>query len=225
MLYDFHTHTFLSDGVLTPMELIRRCIHNGYTAMAITDHVASGTMQRTIEETRGDAILAAERWDFTCLVAVEITYAPASAIAQLAARARHLGAELVIVHGETIVEPVEPGTNLAAVSCPQVDILAHPGLLAEEEAYLAEENDVFIEVTHRQGHCLTNGLVVKRALGAGARLVVNSDGHAPGDYLTEELARQIALGAGVPESRIQEVLEDNPQELLRRGLSRREVQS
>ncbi len=225
MLYDFHTHTFLSDGVLTPMELIRRCIHNGYTAMAITDHVASGTMQRTIEETRGDAMLAAERWDFTCLVAVEITHAPASAIAQLAARARHLGAELVIVHGETIVEPVEPGTNLAAVSCPQVDILAHPGLLAEEEAYLAEENDVFIEVTHRQGHCLTNGLVVKRALGAGARLVVNSDGHAPGDYLTEELARQIALGAGVPESRIQEVLEDNPQELLRRGLSRREVQS
>ncbi len=225
MLYDFHTHTFLSDGVLTPMELIRRCIYNGYTAMAITDHVASGTMQRTIEETRGDAMLAAERWDFTCLVAVELTHAPASAIAQLAARARHLGAELVIVHGETIVEPVEPGTNLAAVSCPQVDMLAHPGLLAEEEAFLAEENDVFIEVTHRQGHCLTNGLVVKRALGAGARLVVNSDGHAPGDYLTEELARQIAVGAGVPESRIQEVLEDNPQELLRRGLGRREVQS
>ena len=225
MLYDFHTHTFLSDGALMPMELIRRCIHNGYTAMGIADHVAGGLMERVIEEVRGDAMLAAERWDFTCLVAVEITHAPASAIAQLAARARHLGAELVIVHGETIVEPVEPGTNLAAVSCPQVDILAHPGLLAEEEAYLAEENDVFIEVTHRQGHCLTNGLVVKRALGAGARLVVNSDGHVPGDYLTEELAHQIALGAGVPESRIDEVLEDNPQELLRRGLARREVQS
>jgi len=87
MLYDFHTHSYLSDGVLGPMELIRRCIHNGYTAMAIADHVASGTMQRTIEETRGDAMLAAERWDFTCLVAVEITHTPASAIAQLAARA------------------------------------------------------------------------------------------------------------------------------------------
>jgi len=225
MLYDFHTHSYLSDGVLGPMELIRRCIHNGYTAMAIADHVASGTMQRTIEETRGDALLAAERWDFTCLVAVEITHTPASAIAELAARARDLGAELVIVHGETIVEPVEPGTNLAAVSCPQVDMLAHPGLLTEEEASLAEENDVFIEITRRQGHCLTNGLVVRRALDAGARLVVSSDGHAPGDYLTEEFARQVALGAGVPESRIQEVLEDNPHELLRRGLGRREVQA
>ena len=225
MLYDFHTHSYLSDGVLAPMELIRRCIHNGYTAMAIADHVASGTMQRTIEETRGDAVLAAERWDFTCLVAVEITHTPASAIAELAARARDLGAELVIVHGETIVEPVEPGTNLAAVSCPQVDMLAHPGLLTEEEASLAEENDVFLEITRRHGHCLTNGLVVERALEAGARLVVSSDGHAPGDYLTEELARQAALGAGVPESEIRQVLENNPQELLRRGLGRREVQA
>jgi len=224
MLYDFHTHSYLSDGVLGPMELIRRCIHNGYTAMGIADHVASGTMQRTIEEARGDAMLAAERWDFTCLVAVEITHPPASAIAPLAARARDLGAELVIVHGETIVEPVEPGTNLAAVSCPQVDLLAHPGLLTEEEASLAEENDVFIEITRRQGHCLTNGLVVRRALEAGARLVVSSDGHAPGDYLTEELALQVALGAGVPESEVQQVLENNPQELLRRGLGRRGAQ-
>ncbi len=224
MLYDFHTHSYLSDGVLSPMELIRRCIHNGYTAMAIADHVAGGTMRRVIEEARGDAMLAAERWDFTCLVAVEITHAPASAIAELASRARDLGAELVIVHGETIVEPVEPGTNLAALSCPQVDILAHPGLLTEEEACLAAENGIFLEISHRQGHCLTNGLVVRRALDAGARLVVSSDGHAPGDYLTEKVARQIAWGAGVPEDQIQEVLQDNPQELLRRGLARREVQ-
>jgi len=225
MLYDFHTHSYLSDGVLAPMELIRRCIHNGYTAMAIADHVTSGIMERVIAEVRGDAMLAAERWDFICLVAVEITHVPASAIAELASRARDLGAELVIVHGETIVEPVEPGTNLAAVSCPQVDILAHPGLLTEEEASLAAENDVCLEITRRHGHCLTNGLVVKRALEAGARLVVSSDGHAPGDYLTEEFARQVALGTGVPESEIQQILKNNPQELLRRGLGRREAQS
>ena len=225
MLYDFHTHSYLSDGALAPIELIRRCIHNGYTAMAIADHVTSGIMERVIAEVRGDAMLAAERWDFTCLVAVEITHVPASAIAELASRARDLGAELVIVHGETIVEPVEPGTNLAAVRCPQVDILAHPGLLTEEEASLAEENDVFLEITRRQGHCLTNGLVAERALEAGARLVVSSDAHAPGDYLTEEFARQVALGAGVPESEIRQILENNPQELLRRGLARREVQA
>ncbi len=223
MLYDFHTHTFLSDGVLSPMELIRRCIASGYTALGIADHVGAGVMQRIIEEERGEAVLAAERWNFVCLVGVEITHVPASAIPELAARARKLGAELVVVHGETIVEPVEPGTNLAAVSCPQVDILGHPGLLTEEEANLAAENDVFLEVTARQGHCLCNGLVVERALAAGARLVVNSDGHMPGEYLTEEFARQVAQGAGIPQGQLQEVLEENPQELLRRGLARREV--
>ena len=38
-VYDFHTHTFLSDGVLSPMELIRRAHDKGYAAIAITDHV------------------------------------------------------------------------------------------------------------------------------------------------------------------------------------------
>ena len=39
-MYDFHTHTFLSDGVLSPIELIRRALVRGYKAMAITDHVS-----------------------------------------------------------------------------------------------------------------------------------------------------------------------------------------
>ena len=223
MLYDFHTHTFLSDGILSPMELIRRCIVGGYTAMGIADHAAAGTMQRVIEELAGDARLAAERWNFVCLVGVEITHAPASAIPELAARARKLGAELVVVHGETIVEPVEPGTNLAAASCPHVDILAHPGLLTEQEAHLAAENEVFIELSARQGHCLSNGLVAQQALAAGGRLLVNSDGHAPGDYLTEESAREVATGAGIPETRMDEILRDNPEGVLRRSLARGEV--
>ena len=28
-MYDFHTHTFLSDGVLSPVELIRRALARG----------------------------------------------------------------------------------------------------------------------------------------------------------------------------------------------------
>ena len=37
-LYDFHAHSFFSDGELLPMELIRRAVVKGYTALAITDH-------------------------------------------------------------------------------------------------------------------------------------------------------------------------------------------
>ena len=52
------------------------------------------------------------------------------------------GAEIVVVHGETIVEPVIKGTNWSAVNCPEVDILAHPGLITVEEVEIAKYNDI-----------------------------------------------------------------------------------
>ena len=121
------------------------------------------------------------------------------------------------MHGETIVEPVEPGTNLAAVRCPDVDVLAHPGLLTREEAHIAAENGVFVELTSRRGHSLTNGLVYELASAAGARLVVDSDGHSPDDLLTAEFARKVALGAGVPAGELELVLQRNPEALLARA--------
>ena len=38
-MYDFHTHTLLSDGDLLPTELLRRMQVLGYTVVGITDHV------------------------------------------------------------------------------------------------------------------------------------------------------------------------------------------
>ncbi|MCL6615366.1 MAG: histidinol phosphate phosphatase domain-containing protein, partial [Firmicutes bacterium] len=132
MLFDFHTHTTLSDGELTPCELIRRAKVAGYTALALTDHVGRGSLARIIAELKEDRALAAAHWEIQVLVGVELTHVPAAAIADLAKEARRLGAEIVVVHGESPVEPVEPGTNLAAASCPWVDILAHPGVITQE---------------------------------------------------------------------------------------------
>jgi histidinol phosphatase-like PHP family hydrolase len=114
-------------------------------------------------------------------------------------KARELGAQVVVVHGETIVEPVAAGTNMAAIEA-GADILSHPGFLSEAEALLAAEKGVFLELSGRKGHCLTNGHVAKMALRAGARLVVNADAHTPGDFLTAEMARMVALGAGLSEA-------------------------
>jgi predicted metal-dependent phosphoesterase TrpH len=38
MIFDLHSHTTLSDGVLTPHELISRAIEKGVDCLAITDH-------------------------------------------------------------------------------------------------------------------------------------------------------------------------------------------
>ncbi len=43
-MIDLHTHTTLSDGELLPAELVRRAEMSGYQAIALTDHVDSGTI-------------------------------------------------------------------------------------------------------------------------------------------------------------------------------------
>jgi len=213
VLYDFHTHSTLSDGVLSPVELVRRAAVHGYTAMAITDHAGIGSLRRFADELARDCALAREYWPIDCYAGVELTHVPAAAIDRCAREAREAGAFIVIVHGETVAEPVEPGTNLAALSSRYVDVLAHPGLLSEEEAALAARNEVCIELSARIRHSITNGHVARLAKKAGARLIVNSDQHDL-DFLTEGRARTIALGAGLGMGDLEAVLRTNPQQLL-----------
>ena len=215
-LYDFHTHSFFSDGALLPMELIRRAQVNGYSAMAITDHASASNIEELVEKVARDCALAWDEWGFRVLPGVELTHCPPRAIAGLAARAKRAGAKIVVIHGETLVEPVPPGTNRASVECPDVDILGHPGLLTEEEAALAAQNSVFLELTSRRGHCLGNGNTVVLGRAAGAKFVINSDTHSPGDLHTEAFARTVALGAGLTPEEADAALVGNPQLLLAR---------
>ena len=215
-LYDFHSHSFFSDGALLPMELIRRAQFNGYTAMAITDHASASNIEELVEKIARDCALAWDEWGFRVLPGVELTHCPPRAIAGLAARAKRAGAKIVVIHGETLVEPVPPGTNRASVECPDVDILGHPGLLTEEEAALAAQNSVFLEITSRRGHCLGNGNTVVLGRAAGAKFLINSDTHSPGDLHTEAFARTIALGAGLTPEEADTALFGSPELLLAR---------
>ena len=144
-------HTFLSDGVLSPVELIRRAHVAGYRVMAITDHVGAGNLEYVLNTLVRDCAMASRRWDILALPGVEITHTPKEDIDLLAGEARALGAKVVNVHGETIVEPVEPGTNRAAVSSRHVNILAHPGLITPDEAAIAAANGVYLEISSRRG--------------------------------------------------------------------------
>ena len=214
MLFDFHTHTFLSDGVLSPIELMRRAAANGYTAMAVTDHAGINDQERVLEILVKECAEATENMGLTVVPGVELTHVPPHRIGEAARRAKANGARIVLVHGETIKEPVAKGTNRAALESPDVDILVHPGMITEEEADIARQAGIYLELSARAGHSLTNGHVARTAMAVGASLVVDSDGHAPGDLLTEELARQIVIGAGLTEEEFTSILETNPMALL-----------
>ena len=202
-MIDLHCHTIFSDGALLPAELARRVDDLGYRYVALTDHVGPSNMENVILS----CIRAAEELNpylgCTIIPGVELTHVPPGLIPDLARRAKDLGAAWVVVHGESLVEPVAPGTNQAALETGRaggIDLLAHPGLLTREQAELAKENGVALELTSRRGHSLSNGRVAALGRAAGATLVVNSDSHSPGDILTPEMARKVALGAGLSEA-------------------------
>ena len=219
-MYDFHTHTFLSDGVLSPIELLRRAIVIGYQTMAITDHVGPGNLEYVLSTLKKDCAMAEKRWDIKVFTGVEITHTPIEDIDLLAKDARALGAQVVNVHGETIMEPVVSGTNLAAVSSQYVDILAHPGLITLDEASLAAENGVFLEISGRKGHGLANGHVANIARKTGATLILDSDAHEPDDLMTQEYAEKVAIGSGLNEKEKETILNQSPLTLIHRVNSR-----
>jgi histidinol phosphatase-like PHP family hydrolase len=203
---DFHTHSLRSDGELCAAELAQRARLKGYEFLGISDHADSSNLEdcvRSAMKAAGD--LSEVYPGFTVLPGVELTHVPPSKLEGLISEARKLGAKCVIVHGETPVEPVEPGTNKAAIlgGC---DVLAHPGFLKDEEVVLAREKGVYLEISARKGHSLTNGLVAKLAQIHGAKLLINSDAHAPGDLLTPEFQRKVALGAGLFQSDYEEIM-------------------
>ena len=197
-MIDLHTHSLFSDGVLLPAELVRRAEHIGYRAIAITDHVDQSNLDFVIPRIAELAESLNKIMQIRIVPGVEITHVPPATISGLADRARSLGAKLVVVHGETIVEPVAPGTDHSALEA-DIDILAHPGLIAPEDVELAAEKGIFLEITARKGHSLTNGHVAKLAMEMGARLVLDTDTHEPSNLITREHALAVARGAGLTE--------------------------
>lgn len=207
-------HTLFSDGELLPSELARRALKLNHEVIAMTDHVDWSNVEAipTIQDAIDDIN---ENWDITAVLGAEVTHAPLESIDGIAKRAKELGAKIVVVHGETLNEPVLPGTNRAAVESKYVDILGHPGLITKEEAELALKNDIYLELSARKGHCLGNGHVANIAREVGNKLLVDTDSHAPGDLITFEKSYEVALGAGLNHDEAMKSIVDNPRELLK----------
>ncbi len=206
-MIDLHTHTFFSDGELVPSEHLRRVEVLGYKAVAITDHADSSNLDFIIPRI---VQVAADlnKYSKTILIpGIELTHVPPEMFADLTARARELGARIVVAHGETVMEPVKAGTNRAAIEA-GVDILSHPGMISKDDAELAAQKGVFLELTGRKGHSLTNGHVARMALETGAKLVVNADAHGPDDFMDQKRAEMVALGAGVSVERYKQIRQD-----------------
>jgi len=218
-MIDFHTHTVFSDGELIPSELVKRAKDKGYRAIAITDHADFSNIEIIVKNIK-KAIYGLEKYyGLYVFCGVEITHVPPKLIKNTIQAARQLGAEVIVVHGESPVENVAKTTNFEAITS-NCDILAHPGLITQKEAELAAQYGVYLEITSRSGHSLTNGHVFKIAKQYGAKCILNTDTHSPYDLIDINFANVILKGCGMNDNEIAQA-HSNSEELLEKFLKRR----
>ncbi len=205
---DLHIHSVFSDGCCVPSEIAQRYMSLGFDVIAITDHCDASNLEFVLESLITFVDNLPKDYPLKVLPGVELTHVPPSKIGKMISLARTLGARVVVVHGESPVEPVAEGTNLSAIEA-GCDILAHPGFISEREVELARIKGVRLEITTRSGHCYANGWVLRLAREIGASVVVNNDAHAPKDMLPYDVMRRVLRGAGADEEFISRAEEEN----------------
>ena len=196
IMIDLHTHTFFSDGELLPSELVCRAKNAGYKTIALTDHCDFSNMDFLMRQITRITAGLHRYYKINVIVGCEITYVPPELIKKAIKQARKLGAKIVVVHGESPVEPVPNGTNKAAILS-KCDILAHPGYITEEDVKLAKKNNVLLEITTRNGHKTGNLHVAKLAKKIGAKLIMDTDTHKLEDLLNEKKIKEILKEANL----------------------------
>jgi len=207
-MIDLHTHTFLSDGELIMSELVRRAEETGYEAIGITDHCDWSNIDFILPSIVKSARILNKHWKIKVIPGVEITHVPLEEMGPIIGFAKKNGAAVIVVHGETVTEPVLKGTNRTAIDN-GADIIAHPGYITEEDAARARDKGVYLEITSRSGHSSTNRHVADTARITGAKLVLNTDTHTAEDLITEEKARLVLQDAGLYKSEIEEVFRNS----------------
>jgi histidinol phosphatase-like PHP family hydrolase len=206
-MYNLHAHTLLSDGQLLPSEVAVRYQNKGYTVIAITDHADYSNIKQLAKS----VVEFCRRWpkDSTIKVlpGVELTHLPPQQFKPLAALARKAGIKIIIAHGETPVEPVAKNTNHLALMA-DIDILAHPGLISDEDVTLAKDRGIFLEITSRRGHNQSNAQIIKQARKIGAKLILNHDSHSPEDIISPADLIKAGLDAGLTQIEIDKIYEE-----------------
>jgi histidinol phosphatase-like PHP family hydrolase len=167
MLVDLHSHSTISDGELSPRQMVEAADRRQYDLFALTDHGTSANYREVAARVRDEVERLRSLVSAELIAGIELTELEPSRIADAALESRRCGAQVVVVHGECVTMTTPPGTNAAAVRSDAVDILAHPGLVTLEDARASVEHNVWLELSARGGHSYGNGRVFRTASEAG----------------------------------------------------------
>lgn len=218
---DLHCHTDWSDGGASVLQMAQAAKARGYRYLAITDHspritVVNGlgperlvAQRRVIEEAQrqlGEGISLLQGCEVDILPDGSLDL-PDDALA---------GLDIVIASPHLQLKQ-EPGAMtermLRAVSHPQVDIVGHPtgrrpgsrpGAEYDFEAMfrLAAERGVVMEIDCDPARMDLSPELALLAMEAGCSFSLDSDAHAPDQFVYVDLALWMTRRAGIPPERI-----------------------
>jgi DNA polymerase (family 10) len=193
---DLHMHTTWSDGKNSVVEMVDACVARGYEYLAITDHSGSLALQQGLDEEKLarqhaelDEVLA-DRQDITVLRGMEVDILKDGTLDLSDEWLERLDIVLISVHSFfDLSQAQQTARVVAAVSHPQVNVLAHPtGRL------IARRDPIDLDLEAVFDACRANGVIVEHnaaskrldlsdvhlmaAVRQGLDVVINTDAHS-----------------------------------------------
>lgn len=189
---DLHMHTTNSDGQHPLEEMVEYVRQRGYDYMAICDHSKSAIyanglddarLLRAVEEIRN---LNEKLTDFTVLAGTEADILPNGDLDYDDSILEQLDFVVASIHSAFKTDPT--ARTIAAMENPYVDVIGHPtGRLISRREGFNLDIDKVLEAAKRTGTALElnshwdrldlNDVNVRRAVGDGVKLSINTDSH------------------------------------------------
>ena len=220
-MFDFHIHVAVSGGLL-PAEAMLLARNAGFIAVGLVVRADQATLPVLLPGLADMVKNASLYAGIEAFAGVELIHVPPALLPDAVAKARELGAALVLGHGEGIpcsaTDTAERGGNLAAIEA-GVDILARPGLIPAEDAARAAERGVLLELSLAPRHSLANGHVALMAARHGCGVIIGGNFGKAADFVspqaTRALYRAAAAGAGISPHTTEAAARTLAQNLLR----------
>jgi DNA polymerase (family 10) len=206
---DLHVHTLWSDGRDRTETMVWSARQLGYEYVAITDHSPSArasrvlTIDRLLQQMEEVRALRLRYPGLCILQGVEVDILPDGRLDLPDDVLMELDIVLASLHEANGHEPQElTARYLAAIRHPLVNVITHPTnrIPGRTQGYALDWDHIFeaaaltgtaIEVDGAPGHLDLDGALARRAVAAGATLVIDSDCH-----IAERLGLQMRLGIG-----------------------------
>jgi DNA polymerase (family 10) len=204
---DLHMHTSWSDGRDSTEAMVNGCRALGYEYLAITDHSPRSAASRNlsvdgVKQQAEEIAGLRERYpDITILHGCEVDILPDGRLDFADRVLQQFDIVLASLHEDAGQAPEALERRyLAAMKHPLVSVITHPTnrLIPYRRGYdlnydrifaAAVETGTVVEIDGAPSHLDLNGALARRAVAAGATLVIDSDCHR-----AEALGRQMDLG-------------------------------